>query len=208
MNEADIKYLQRLGGSRISEQAILHIIKSIGDDPDRPGLQDTPARVIRSWQELFRGYGTNVEALFQTFDDHEKYDGIVLCRDIEFMSTCEHHMLPFIGVGHVAYIPGEFVDKTGAAQHGHVIGLSKLARLLDAYSRRLQMQERIGQQVVASLMEHLQPYGAACILKAKHLCMMCRGVSKQHSEMVTSSVAGVFRDDPAARAELLSLITL
>lgn len=206
MNEADIELLKETSVPQVVVQAM---IAHIGDNPWRDGLVDTPQRVVDSWKELFRGYKMDVASLFKTFEDHEKYDGIVLCRNIEFMSVCEHHMLPFVGTGHVAYIPSELViDKTGTAKHGHVVGLSKLARLLDAYTRRLQMQERIGQQVVAALEKHLQPRGAACILKAKHLCMMCRGVSKQHSEMVTSSVSGVFRDDPAARAELLALVSL
>lgn len=194
MTVTDIEALQQ---SLDAEWLVRAIIARVGDDPQRDGVKDTPKRVVESWKELFRGYKTDVPALFKTFGDHEKYDGIVLCRGIEFMSTCEHHMLPFVGTGHIAYLPGE-----------HVIGLSKLARVLDAFARRLQMQERLGQEVVLALDKHLKPRGSACILKAKHLCMMCRGVNKQHSEMVTSSVSGVFRDDPAARAELLALISL
>jgi GTP cyclohydrolase I len=179
---------------------IRDVIECIGDDADRPGLEETPARVIKSWEELFSGYTVDVPAIFKTFDDHEKYTGIVLCRDIEFVSFCEHHLLPFTGKAHVAYIPSALKNK--------VVGLSKLARVVDAYARRLQMQERIGQQVIRALDDYLNPRGAACIIEAKHMCMSCRGVMKQHSSMVTSSLSGAFLEEASARAELMSLIKL
>lgn len=171
------------------------LLHAIGEDPSREGLQDTPLRVVNSWCELFAGYKVNVGKLITTFSEVEYYDEIVLLRNIEFFSFCEHHMLPFTGYGHVAYLPGK-----------KVIGISKLARILDAYARRLQIQERIGQQVVHALEEYLKPKGAACVLVAQHGCMICRGVKKQNSEMVTSSLSGVFKEKTAIRMELLSLI--
>lgn len=186
-----------------AEQAILnmplglcieHIIKAIGDDPVREGLLETPRRVVASWGQLYSGYKQNPEDVFKVFADGA-CDEMVLLRNIEFFSTCEHHMLPFIGVAHIAYVP-----------NGKVIGVSKLARLLDVFARRLQIQERIGLQVTGALDMHLQPKGAACILRARHLCMACRGVNKQNADMVTSSITGILKTSPAARAELLSLI--
>jgi GTP cyclohydrolase IA len=203
-----------------SQDVIRLLIERIGDDPERPGLVDTPGRVMKSWDELFCGYHVDVPAIFKVFDDHERYDGIVLCRRIEFVSFCEHHMLPFTGFAHVAYIPGSLPTARRAMARGEavpigalsetpkVVGLSKLARLVDAYARRLQMQERIGQQVVQALDEHLNPEGAACIIEAKHMCMSCRGVMKQSSSMVTSSLSGAFLHESSARAELMSLIAL
>jgi GTP cyclohydrolase I len=189
-------------GRETTATAIRHIIHTIGDDPHRDGLADTPDRVIESWKELFRGYGQDPKDVFKVFDGGH-YDQMVLCKDIEIYSTCEHHMLPFFGHAHVAYIPGP-----PHALGRRVIGLSKLARLVDIFSRRLQMQERITNQVTAALMEHLQPLGAACVLECQHLCMCARGAGKQHSRMVTSSLTGVFKEKPEARLELLHLIGL
>lgn len=170
------------------------IIRRIGDDPDREGLRDTPDRIIRSWGELYNGYSKDPSDLLTTFDT-DGYDQIVLLKDIEVFSMCEHHMLPFFGKAHVAYIPKD-----------RVIGISKLARLVDIYARRLQIQERIGEQVTNDLMFYLEPLGAACIIEAVHMCMRMRGCSKQHSTMVTSSLKGVFFDKSEARQELLELI--
>jgi GTP cyclohydrolase IA len=169
-------------------------IKEIGDDPTREGLLDTPKRIIRSWQELYSGYWEKPADLLTVFDA-ESYDQIVLLKDIEMYSTCEHHMIPFYGKAHIAYIP----DKK-------VIGISKLARLLEIYARRLQIQERIGEQVTEALMTYLKPKGAACIIEARHLCMCARGVGKQNSTMVTSSLKGAFFTSSAARMELMGLI--
>jgi GTP cyclohydrolase I len=177
-----------------AENCIQALINYIGDDIKREGLVCTPARVIKSYNELFAGYGQDPKQLLTTFESGT-YDQIVLCKDIEFYSTCEHHMMPFYGVAHVAYIPGE-----------HVIGLSKLARLLEIYARRLQIQERIGEQVTQFLMDELHAKGAACILEAKHFCMCARGVNKQKSVMSTSSMKGVFFTNSTARLELLQLI--
>lgn len=179
---------------RAAELHLRWIIEAIGDDPSREGLKDTPKRVAKSWQELFAGYSTNPADLITTFSEVDGYDQIIVLRNIEFHSFCEHHMLPFNGYGHVAYLP----DKK-------VIGISKLARLLDCYARRLQIQERIGQQVTRALHEHLEPKASACILVAQHHCMQCRGVGKQNSEMVTSSITGLFREGQV-KQELFDLI--
>lgn len=174
---------------------IRSLLRAIGEDSSREGLLKTPERVVDSWKELFAGYGQDLENFNTVFEQVGEYDEIVLLRNIEFYSFCEHHMLPFSGVGHVAYLPNK-----------QVIGISKLARILDMYSKRLQIQERIGQQVVAAIDSILKPQGSACILVAQHACMRCRGVQKQASEMVTSSLTGVFKKKAAIRSELLSLI--
>jgi len=184
------------------------LLRYIGEDfkqmnPDelpltREGLVETPKRIVNSWREIFSGYGKDPADLMKTFDG-DGHDQIVVLKDIELYSMCEHHMLPFVGKAHVAYVP----DK-------RVLGVSKLARLVDLFARRLQIQERLGDQVVDALMQHLQPRGAACIIEAVHYCMRMRGVSKQHSTMITSSLRGVFREKDtnglAARNELMQLI--
>jgi len=170
------------------------ILVAIGEDPNREGLLDTPKRVVKSWSELYRGYSQKPEDVLTVFDSGG-YDQIVLLKDIELYSMCEHHMLPFFGKAHVAYIPD-----------GKVIGISKLARLVDIFARRLQIQERIGDQVTDSLMEYLKPKGAACIIEATHMCMRMRGVGKQNSVMSTSSMRGVFMTESQARQELMSLL--
>jgi len=176
-------------------EALALIIEAIGDNPEREGLEETPIRVIRSWMEIFSGYQEDPRAVLKTFDMPNGYDEIVYLRDIEFYSTCEHHMLPFYGKAHVAYIP-----------KNKVIGISKLARLVDIFSRRLQIQERICDQVTEILMNDLGAIGAACIMEAKHLCISGRGVGKQHSIMGTSSMKGAFREKPEARAEVMALL--
>ncbi len=175
-------------------EAVRTLIRWAGDDPDRPGLKETPERVARSYAELFAGYKQDPAELIKTFDDIE-CDELVLLRGIEVCSTCEHHMLPFTGRAHVAYIPTQ----------GKVIGLSKLARLVDCYARRLQVQERLTCQITKALDDHLKPLGSACVIEASHQCMTCRGVGKQHSVMVTSSLTGKFRDSEV-RAEFFNLI--
>lgn len=176
------------------KDVIIQILQHLGEDPTREGLQDTPKRVVKSWKEIYGGYDVDVPSLFTTFAA-DGYDQIVLLRDIEFYSNCEHHMQPFFGRAHVAYIP-----------ETRVVGISKLARLVDAFARRLQIQERIGDEVTRALVEHLSPKGAACIIEAKHMCMCARGVGKQNSIMTTSSLQGVFRTDAAARAELMAML--
>lgn len=179
------------------EDIVRDMIVEIGDNPSREGLRETPGRVIRSWSELYAGYKQDPADVFKNFDG-EGVGGLVYLKDIEFYSTCEHHMLPFYGSAMIAYIP-----------NGKIIGVSKLARLLDVFARRLQVQERIGEQVTNALMTNLNPLGAACLLEAKHLCIACRGVRKQHSIMGYSSLKGVFLDHDnagiAARAELMAL---
>lgn len=183
---------------RSIQDNVTRILQFIGEDPTREGLLKTPERVVRSWGEIFGGYKIDPASVFTTFEA-DGYNELVLLKNIEFYSTCEHHMLSFSGRAHVGYIA-----------HGRIVGISKLARLLDIYARRLQVQERIGQQVTQAIMRHLKPAGAACIIEAEHLCMRCRGVEKQNSVMVTSSLTGRFLEDSdagrAARAELMGLI--
>jgi len=176
------------------QQNIVRQLEYIGEDVTREGLIDTPNRVVKSWGRIFEGYQKNPKDLLTTFEVGD-YDQIVLLKNIEFSSMCEHHMLPFFGKAHVAYLPSN-----------KIIGISKLARLIDIYSRRLQIQERIGEQVTKDLMEMLDARGATCIIEAQHLCMKARGVEKQNSVMVTSSMKGVFLNNPVARQELLALI--
>lgn len=185
---------ERSGGEKEGPaENIRRLLEFIGDDPMRDGLRGTPDRVLKSYGELFSGYKKDPADVMRTFE-LGSYSQMVVLKDIEFTSTCEHHMLPFIGSAHLAYLP-----------NGKVIGISKLVRLLEIFSRRLQIQERICDQVVAALMEHLQPLGAACVLEASHHCMVCRGVQKQHSVMITSSLAGVFKE-PSVKAEFFAMI--
>lgn len=173
---------------------IREIIDTIGDDPTREGLIDTPNRVLKSWNELYSGYQVDIKELFTVFEP-EQYSEMVLLKDIEFYSMCEHHMLPFYGVAHVAYIP-----------KNHLVGISKLARVVEAFSRRLQNQERLADQIASTLDLFLSPEGAACVIEGKHMCMACRGVKKGSATMITSSLRGVFKTNPATRAELFSFI--
>lgn len=176
------------------EDSVRRFLQYIGEDCKREGLLQTPSRVVKSWKELFSGYEQDPANMLTVFEDGACDEQVIL-RNVEFTSHCEHHCLPFFGHAHIAYVP----DKK-------VIGVSKLVRLLEIYSKRLQIQERLCQQVTTALDTHLQPKGSACIITAKHLCMVCRGVQKQHSEMVTSSLTGAYRSDTATRLELMSLI--
>lgn len=169
-------------------------LEFIGEDSSREGLLETPKRITKMWDHIFGGYKKNPADVFTVFDS-DGYDEIVLLKNIEMYSMCEHHMLPFFGQAHIAYIPNQ-----------KVIGVSKLARLLDIYARRLQIQERIGDQVTSDLMHYLDAKGAACIIEATHMCMRMRGVEKQQSVMITSSMKGAFREDSNARNELMMLI--
>lgn len=181
-----------------AEDAVTRLIEMIGEDPNREGLLETPKRVIKSYETLFSGYKQKPEDIIKTFDA-DGYDQLVLLKDIEIYSMCEHHILPFVGKAHIAYIP----DKK-------VIGISKLARIADMFARRLQIQERLADNITSTLMKHLKPLGAACVIEAQHLCMRMRGVGKQNSMMVTSSLKGIFLDDNdngrAARKEFMGLI--
>jgi len=174
--------------------AVREILIALGEDPDREGLKETPERVARSYQEMFTGLEIDpAEVLAKTFEiDH---DEMVLVRDIEVWSTCEHHLLPFTGVAHVAYIPAK----------GRITGLSKLARLVDAFAKRPQVQERLTTQVADALVEHLHPQGVMVVFECEHLCMTMRGVRKPGAKTVTSAVRGVM-NNPATRAEAMSLI--
>ncbi len=178
-----------------AEEAVHTLLSYLESDPNREGLKDTPKRVIDSWEEIFAGYSTNSEELLQATFNAEGYDGIVLLSNIEFHSTCEHHLQPFNGKAHVAYIP---VDR--------IVGISKLARIIDHHALRLQNQERITNDVANDLVQHLNPLGAAVIIQASHGCMRCRGVKKQNAVMTTSAMRGVFFEKQEARNELMQLI--
>jgi GTP cyclohydrolase IA len=179
-----------------AEAAIRELLLAAGEDPDREGLRDTPARVARAYHELFAGLYTNPdEVLDKTFD--EAHEELVLVRDIPVYSQCEHHLLPFHGVAHVGYIPNE---------KGRVTGLSKLARLVDLYAKRPQVQERLTSQVADALVRRLEPRGVIVVIDAEHLCMGMRGVRKAGSTTTTSAVRGIFRTSASSRSEALSLI--
>ncbi|MDP9219298.1 MAG: GTP cyclohydrolase I FolE [Actinomycetota bacterium] len=178
-----------------AEAAVRELLLAVGEDPDREGLQQTPARVARAYEEIFRGLAQDPrDVLTTTFE--LGHDELVLVRDIEIYSTCEHHLLPFHGVAHVGYIPGT---------HGRVTGLSKLARLVDVYARRPQLQERLTTQVADALEEGLSPRGVLVVVECEHLCMSMRGVRKPGSRTITSAVRGQLRD-PATRAEAMGLV--
>ena len=179
-----------------AEAAVRILLRWAGDDPDREGLLGTPDRVVRSYEEFFAGYAIDpVAVLERTFDETDGYDEIVLLRDIRVESYCEHHLVPIIGRAHVAYLP-----------HRRVVGISKLARLVDAYAKRLQIQEKLTAQIANTINEVLQPRGVAVIVEAGHQCMTTRGIHKPGASMVTSRMLGAFRDDPSTRRELLSMI--
>jgi GTP cyclohydrolase I len=179
-----------------AEAAIRTLIRWSGDDPSREGLLDTPRRVADSYLEFFKGYHEDPVALLErTFEEVEGYDEIVLLRDIRLESHCEHHMVPIIGRAHVAYLPDR-----------RVVGISKLARVVDAYARRLQIQEKLTAQIANTINDVLAPRGTAVIIEAAHECMTTRGVHKAGVTMVTSRMLGAFRDDPATRRELLSMV--
>jgi GTP cyclohydrolase I len=177
------------------EAAVRTLLAEIGEDPARDGLARTPERVRRMYGELTEGYRTDPDALINgaTFD--VDYDEMVVVRDIEFFSLCEHHLLPFYGRAHVGYLP-----------RGRVIGLSKIPRIVDMYAHRLQVQERLTMQIADFLMDRLAPKGVGCVIEATHLCTMMRGVKKQQATMVTSSMLGTFRRDARTRAEFLTFI--
>jgi GTP cyclohydrolase I len=179
-----------------AEAAIRTLIGWAGDDPEREGLHDTPARVVRAYEEFFRGYAEDpAEILTRTFKEIEGYDEMVMLRDIRLESHCEHHMVPIIGVAHVAYLPDR-----------RVVGISKLARVVDAYAKRLQIQEKLTAQIANTINDVLQPLGVAVVIEAGHECMSTRGVHKTGVSMVTSRMLGAFRDNPATRREFLSMI--
>jgi GTP cyclohydrolase I len=182
--------MQALELDELIRQMILHL----GEDPDRDGLLRTPERVAKSMRWLTRGYNQSVREAIGEAVFEEKHESMVLVRDIEVYSLCEHHMLPFFGKAHIAYYP-----------NGRIVGLSKLPRVVDVFARRLQIQERMTDQIADALMEVLQPMGVGVVVEAYHLCMMMRGVEKQNSKTVTSALRGIFRDDAKTRDEFLRL---
>lgn len=177
------------------EDNVRRLLQYIGEDPDREGLRETPSRVLRSYSEIFSGYSKSAADILKVFDNIPA-DEIIMLDGIDVYSTCEHHLMPFHGKATVAYLPNG----------DRVVGLSKLARLVDMYARRLQVQERLTSQITEALMEHLAPRGAACYIEAQHFCVCSRGVGKQGSKMKTSSLRGMFREDHAIRQEFFSMI--
>ena len=177
------------------ENHIDAILRELGEDPNREGLRKTPERVARAMRELTRGYAQDPERIINGALFTEDYSEMIIMKDIDFFSLCEHHVLPFFGKAHIAYLP-----------KGKIVGISKLARLVDVFARRLQVQERLTTQIASLLMEKLRPEGVAVVVEAEHLCMRMRGVEKQNSYVVTSAMFGVFRDNQETRDEFMTLI--
>lgn len=186
-DQSEIKRVEAMAG-------VMAILDYIGEDTNREGLRDTPARVVKAWKEITVGYSQDPADILARDFDGGGYDEVICVPNVELYSTCEHHMIPFYGVAHVAYLPRK-----------RVVGLSKLARLVDCFARRLQIQEQLTMQIADAITTHLNPRGVAVVVEAKHMCMCARGVGKQKSSMVTSAMRGVFRQ-PAARAEFFKLI--
>jgi GTP cyclohydrolase IA len=179
-----------------AEAAVRTLIAFAGDDPDREGLRDTPSRVVNAYEELYRGYQESpLDVLDRTFSEIGSYDDLVLVREVPFYSHCEHHMAPFVGKAHIAYVPVE-----------RVVGLSKLARLIDIYARRLQTQEHLTSQIATAIDETLKPRGVAVMLEAEHMCMSMRGVQKPGVSTITTQFLGSFRDDPAEQVRFITLV--
>jgi GTP cyclohydrolase I len=178
------------------ENAVREILFAIGEDPDREGLADTPKRIANMYEEIFSGLNDDPEKNLEIYFQDEKYEELVLVKDIPFYSMCEHHLVPFFGKAHVAYIP----------KNGRLTGLSKLARVDETVAKRPQLQERITATVADTLMKKLDPYGVIVVIEAEHMCMTMRGVKKPGSKTVTSAVRGIFRSDPKSRAEVMSMI--
>lgn len=178
------------------KNAVKDILEAIGEDPQREGLRDTPERIANMYEEIFAGMHQDPKEHLQIFFTEDKHEELVLVKDIPFYSMCEHHLVPFFGKAHVAYLP----------KGGRLTGLSKLARAVEAAARRPQLQERITTIVADSIMESLDPYGVVVVVEAEHMCMTMRGVKKPGSKTVTSAVRGIFQNDVAARAEVMSLI--
>ena len=177
------------------EKSIKELLAYIGEDPKREGLEKTPARVVKMYEFLTKGYREDVESVLNKAVFTERYSEMVIVRDIDFFSLCEHHLVPFYGKCHIAYIP-----------KGKIIGLSKLPRIVEVFARRLQVQERLTQQIADTLYTHLKPLGVGVVMEARHLCMMMRGVEKHDSIATTSAMLGVFREDVKTRSEFLTLL--
>jgi len=195
--ERRIRSLPKCGAAKIArmEQTFLNLLEAIGEDPQREGLLRTPSRAARAFEFLTNGYRQDLDEIVNGAIFSSDASEIILVKDIELYSMCEHHLLPFIGRAHVAYIP-----------NGKVIGLSKIPRLIEIFSRRLQIQERLTTQIAETIQKAIEPQGVGVVIEARHLCMMMRGVEKQHSAAVTSSMLGCFRDEQETRTEFLSLI--
>ncbi len=179
-----------------AEAAVRTLIEWAGDDPDREGLLDTPGRVVRAYEELFSGYGSDPrEYLERTFEEVAGYDELVVLRDIRVVSFCEHHMLPFLGKAHVGYLPSD-----------RVVGISKLARVVQGFARRLQIQEKLTSEIAGAIHDILQPKGVGVVIVSEHSCMTMRGVNTPGSRLTTSSLTGVIRDDPRTRQEFLEFV--
>jgi GTP cyclohydrolase I len=186
--------LAESGGDPEFEALVRRELELLGEDPDREGLLRTPARVARSLRWMTQGYGSSAKEVVGNGIFKEEHDNMIMVRDIELYSMCEHHMLPFFGKAHVAYIP-----------NGKIVGLSKIPRIVDVYAQRLQVQERLTEQIAEGLCDVLNPAGVGVVIEAYHLCMMMRGVQKQNSKTITSSLRGAFREDPKTRDEFLRL---
>lgn len=186
--------MSNIPASNPFEDLVRRQLELLGEDPDREGLQRTPARVASAMKFLTQGYGSTAEEVVGNGVFEEAHDNMIMVRDIEVYSMCEHHMLPFFGKAHVAYIP-----------NGKIVGLSKIPRIVDVYARRLQVQERLTEQIAVGLYSVLNPIGVGVVIEAYHLCMMMRGVQKQNSKTITSSLRGAFRDDHKTRDEFLRL---
>jgi len=182
-------------GSEQVEEGVRILLRHIGEEPEREGLLRTPARVVRSYEFLTRGYGQDPKAAINGALFVEDYQEMVIFKNLDFYSLCEHHLLPFMGMAHVAYLP-----------KNRIVGLSKLARMVEIYARRLQVQERLTTQIANTLMEQLDPLGVAVVLEAEHLCMRMRGVEKQNSYVTTSAMLGVFRTNTESRQEFMTLL--
>ncbi len=198
----DLTEAQRAAEARrpsreVAEAAVRTLIQYAGDDPDREGLQGTPDRVVRSYEEFYAGYFESpADILKRTFEEVEGYDEMVLLKDIDFNSHCEHHMVPIVGRAHVAYLPNK-----------RVVGISKLARVVDVFANRLQIQEKMTSQIANTINDVLEPRGVAVVIEAVHECMTTRGVGKKDVSMMTSTLLGAFRENSATRAEFMSLIS-
>jgi GTP cyclohydrolase I len=192
MNESAKSVVLEFPGATGAQEAVSTLLRFIGEDIDRDGLRDTPARVVKTWREMTSGYAEDpAEILSRTFE--ESSDEMIILRGISFYSTCEHHLLPFYGEAVVGYLPGK------------VVGISKLARLVECFAKRLQIQERMTRQIAESIEKYLEARGVAVVLRAHHLCMGCRGVRQEETEMVTSSMLGTLRTDATSRSEFLKL---
>ncbi len=192
----DEQPIRRAVSEEEAREAVRVLLRWAGDDPDREGLRETPDRVVRAWREYFRGYDEDpVRYLQRTFEEISGYDEVVLLKDIPFVSHCEHHIAPIIGKAHVAYVPRD-----------RIVGISKLARVVHAFARRLQVQERLTAEIGDAIARVLDPIGVAVVIEATHACMSCRGVETPDVVMTTSRMLGLFRDDDKARREVLALM--